>query len=193
MIRDQLQLLIKDHFLEDPDYVREFALSIDNWRHHSVFGGDVGWRGYRSVPLLYYKNPILDNISKNIMSELNSFFGINQKYSITTFFHITDLKTKLECIDSLPYKYHRDENMLFAGIIYLNPVIPSINCGTSVLDAWNDKIVDVKNVYNRLVAYEADMIHAMTDVFGDNLENSRLTLTFFVHTSDEYILKQIRY
>jgi hypothetical protein len=193
MTRDKLELLVIDNFLTDPDSIRNFALSIDNWRHHSIFNGNVGWRGYRSVPLQYYENPGLNQISKNILFELRKFFDISHEYDITTFFHLTDLKTKQDCIDSLPYKYHRDENMVLAGIIYLNPILPPFNCGTSVLDPWNDKIVDVKNVYNRFVAYEADIIHAMTDVFGYGLEDSRLTLTFFVHTKDEHILRQIRY
>ena len=42
-------------------------------------------------------------------------------------------------------------------------------------------MVNVKNVYNRLVAYRSDQIHAPSNLFGEVPEDGRMTFTFFIN------------
>ena len=42
-----------------------------------------------------------------------------------------------------------------------------------------EKVDEVGNVYNRLVLWDAQLIHAASEYFGDNPENSRLFHLFF--------------
>jgi hypothetical protein len=48
------------------------------------------------------------------------------------------------------------------------------------LDSTEFELVDVVgNVYNRLVLFDAKMIHAASNYFGNNLNNGRLFQIFF--------------
>lgn len=191
LIEDRLKLLVKDNFLDNPNDIRNIALSIDTWRHHSYFNGTVGWKGYRSRPLQCYKNSTLNKISEDILSEIKKVFFLSENYLITTFFHMANLETKQECLHLIPDKYHKDPAAEVAGVLYLTPNPPPFKCGTSILDPWQDKIIDVENVYNRIVAYKTNIVHAITDLFGNDFQDGRMTLNFFVHTSDESVLRQI--
>ena len=81
-------------------------------------------------------------------------------------------------------KYHTDTSMM-AGLIYLSPNPPE-GTGTSILDAESNKIINIENVYNRLISYPSYMVHGPTDLFGDGTkENSRMTFTFFLFEAQE--------
>ena len=57
---------------------------------------------------------------------------------------------------------------------------PPKGTGTSILDGENNKIIQVENVYNRLVCYPGTSIHAPTNLFGDTMKDGRMTFTFFI-------------
>ena len=99
-------------------------------------------------------------------------------YSIKSYFHLSHLGTKKTLDDFENKKYHKDD-FDYAGVIYLKPNPPK-GTGTSILDGARNKIESVDNKYNRLIAYPAHHIHAPTNLFGNNFENGRLTLTFFM-------------
>ena len=46
-------------------------------------------------------------------------------------------------------------------------------------------MINVENIYNRLVAYDGFNTHAPSKVFGNDLNTNRLTLTFFIHEKDD--------
>lgn len=47
-----------------------------------------------------------------------------------------------------------------------------------------DEVVRVNNVYNSLIIYEGDTLHAANDFFGETLTDSRLTQVFFINKID---------
>ena len=47
-----------------------------------------------------------------------------------------------------------------------------------------DEIVRVNNVYNTLIIYEGDMLHAANQFFGKTLKDSRLAQVFFINKID---------
>jgi hypothetical protein len=105
------------------------------------------------------------------------------------------------CIAGEQLVYHYDVQQ-YAGIIFLTPDAPpetgttfyrskytknmKLNDDyneifrTGVLDATQFDVVDVVgNKYNRLVLFDAQMIHAASAYFGNNLHNGRLFQLFF--------------
>jgi len=112
------------------------------------------------------------------------------------------------CNVRVPIVYHCDSQK-YAGIIYLTPNAPpncgtsffrhkkykirnssifsksdwyksDLNHKEPHLDKTQWEIVDsVGNVYNRLVIFDAQYIHAVTEYFGEDINNSRLFQLFF--------------
>lgn len=72
---------------------------------------------------------------------------------------------------------HKDVGQMLAGVVYLNPE-PKADSGTVVYKD-NNKIV-VPNEFNKLVLYRADYLHYPQDGYGVDVNDGRLTLTFFI-------------
>lgn len=179
-----MDLIITDEFFESVDEIRKIALSVDYTTHEEIFEqtGATGWVGRRSKKLSSFNDSFLDECEKKILLHLEEVFGVSG-LKITSFFHICYEELKWTTQEFGLYKYHKDF-LPAAGVVYLTPNAPK-DMGTSVLDGDNNKIVNVDNIYNRLVTYPGDYIHAVTNVFGDTNENGRLTLSFFLHTEQD--------
>ena len=117
------------------------------------------------------------------------------------------------CNGTTPIVYHSDSQQ-YAGIVYLTPNAPpecgtgfyrhkkykirdsnlfskqdwyqsKLNYKEPHLDKTSWEIVDsIGNVYNRLVIFNAQYIHAVTEYFGEDINNSRLFQLFFFSLSD---------
>lgn len=195
-----LNTLIIDNFFEDPDEIRRIALSR-YYRYGNDNRGRSGWRGERSFPIrsldsvcpccqqeiksdFYSEQKLLLKYSQKIFDLCKKHYGIDnfdEDYTITAYFHVSTEKT----LTSMPFfnqnKFHEDSCPL-AGVVYLTPDAPP-SAGTSILYAEENKIVNIENKYNRLVAYESNRIHALSDAFGTTRETGRLAYTFFIHSS----------
>lgn len=172
-----MKLLIEDNFFDDVDKLREIALSFDYKCSENIIF-DPGWRGYRTDELELLENDFLNNCSQKILDSVSKFYKLNN-YSITSHFHISYTKTKQTLEDFENKKYHFDP-VPYAGVLYLHPNPPK-GTGTSILDGENNNVINVENVYNRLVAYPGNYIHAPSNLFGDKIKNGRMTYTFFIN------------
>ena len=47
-----------------------------------------------------------------------------------------------------------------------------------------EEVDNIGNIYNRLVLFESHNVHAVTDYFGDKINNSRLFQLFFFNIED---------
>ena len=172
-------ILIEDNFFDSVDKIRKIALDFD-YNYFEDLSPIPGWRGYRTNSLVLCDNnfsSFLEECAKKIIFSVCEFYNLNlDEYVIDTFFHVTYERTKETINDFENIKYHRD-SASYAGLVYLTPNPPQ-EMGTSIL--YKNKIIDVKNVYNRMVAYPAYYIHGPKNLFGDTKENSRMTLTFFI-------------
>lgn len=75
---------------------------------------------------------------------------------------------------------HKDDKSILAGVIYLNPN-PRPNTGTIVHRYGDDKEpVIVENEFNKMVMYDTSFLHAPQAGFGTDINDSRLTLVFFI-------------
>ena len=171
-----MKLLIQDNFFDDVDKLRNIALSSEYKCSEDIMF-DPGWRGYRTDELELLEDDFLNKCSENILNSVSKFYELDN-YSITTHFHISYTRTKETLEDFENKKYHFDP-VSYAGILYLHPSPPK-GTGTSILDGENNKMISVENVYNRLVAYPGNLIHAPTNLFGDHMKNGRMTYTFFI-------------
>ena len=62
----------------------------------------------------------------------------------------------------------------------LSNIPPGKTCCSVCGILKENKIVNVRNRYNRLLAYPAHFAHAPTDLFGEDFYTGRMTLTFFM-------------
>jgi hypothetical protein len=174
--------VVVDNFYKNPDLIRQFALKQkfkENPNNH---------KGKRTDVL--FKFPNLKNRFETIIGcKIKNWehYGVNSCFQ--------------SCIAGEQLVYHSDLQQ-YAGIIYLTPDAPpetgttffrskytkekKVNCNfevvfrTGVLDSTQFDVVDVVgNVYNRLILFDAQMIHAASEYFGNSLETGRLFQIFF--------------
>ena len=98
---------------------------------------------------------------------------------ITTYFHRSPANTVDMLNDFHTDRFHRD-SLSCAGVIFLNPDPPPMT-GTSILDGRNIQLINIENVYNRMIAYDGYNIHALSGCFGTSPKTDRLTIVFFIH------------
>ena len=189
-------LIVIDNFYEDPDKIREYALSL-NYQQPENHGA-VGYRCESGRKILDGTKELFEKLLYANIPEGTNIGEWN--YSTNGCFQW--------CNASVPIVYHCDSQK-YAGIIYLTPDAPP-ECGTSFfrhkkyklrnsevfsksdwyqsdlnykephLDKTQWEVVDsIGNVYNRLVIFDAQYIHGVTEYFGEDIHNSRLFQLFF--------------
>ena len=168
-------VFVCDNFFDDVEKIRDIALSSRFYSPDEIMR-NVNWRGFRTRELGLSNNKLLINLKKYILDKIVDKFNLKD-YSIETFFHLTysDTKNTLKNFDDK--KWHRDNTEGYAGVVYLTPNPPK-NSGTSII--FDGKINEIENCYNRMIVYPSHYTHAPTDLFGNTIENGRITLTFFV-------------
>lgn len=180
------KLFVVDNFYQDPDAVRNFALTSVE------FAEDLRWyKGLRST--MPYRPPGIRQVFESIMNEKldeASFeaHGYNGCFQI--------------CTSKDPQVYHYDIQR-WAAMIYLTPN-PALESGTRThrsrisgvshakqenadsafaggfYDSTKFDIIDnVGNLYNRLVIMDAQSIHSAGPYFGQDNVTGRLTHLFF--------------
>jgi hypothetical protein len=124
-----------DNFYPDPDAVRRFALSQEFQPE------DGSYPGSRTKNLDTLDRSFFDYFCNKLFSVFYNFNKSHVSWSIKTNFQL------IPAFDSNPLSpkntgwIHYDDNCVFAGIIFLNPVI-SLNCGTSLF-----KLTDSAKLY----------------------------------------------
>ena len=164
-------MIIIDNYFEDPSIYREYALSRKDYEGPGL---EDGWRGYRSQELSI-ENKLEGEILSKIYSTVEEVTGRSIDKS-QVYFHLTPERVMNEIPNFHKMKWHQDP-CDFAGIIYLTPDPPK-NTGTCLLDEC------VPNVYNRLLAYSGKHLHGPDHLFGDGIDTTRMTITFFIWNSD---------
>lgn len=193
LTRDLSTCSIIDNFYQNPDAIRQRALSIYK-------GDDLRfWKGKRS-PALSYQDIL------HIKSRFEEILGIKITKEFRSHFHVHTAED--------PLVYHSDQ-LRWAAVVYLTPDAP-VECGTNL---WKSKLsglrdqpthVDVErhgksveqliqetytnalldrskwemvdqfgNVYNRCVIWNGTLPHSVAGVFGHNDETGRLVQLFF--------------
>lgn len=167
-------ILVKDDIFQDPDKIRQKSLS--SHYKEPCFERDW-WRGYRCNIKNFSNLEEFDNISNAV----SDFYRL-KNFSMDFSFHYSLENTKNTCFPSFDeYKYHTDHIYCkYAGVVYLQKNIPK-KSGTIIINHLTDEVVEVENIYNRLVCYPSNFTHAPVDLFGKNIDDGRMTITFFIY------------
>jgi hypothetical protein len=175
--------IVIDNFYDDPDLVRKFALNQKFNLHPEYHKG-------QRTDALFRPDFIKDQFEKLIGKKIPNW----PRYGTNGCFQYCTAEEKIV--------YHCDSQN-YAGVVYLTPDAPP-ESGTTLYRSKVDKsmkvdrkdypkifangfydstqfdVVDViGNVYNRLILWDANIIHAASTYFGTNLHNSRLFHLFF--------------
>jgi len=183
-------LIVVDNFYEDPDKVREIALS----QEFDTFGT---YPGGRTQPFM------VESVENAIQNLLYPYGGFVTDWNVndggTGRFQLTTKSMK----SWIHYDNYRNAN--WGGVLYLTPNAP-VSGGTgffkSPLDGsligskdnlikhgdiqddyskW-ELVSQVGNVYNRLILFRSNQWHSSMEYFGDSYETGRLTQVFFLST-----------
>ena len=150
-------VFIVDHFYDRPDDVRLFGVS------------SLQQSNSADVDSIKSNLSLQQNIQKIIGKPIASFsqYEENGRFSLSH-------RTTPVSLDTKPYQY--------AGIVFLTPNAPvtaGITMYKSKINSTEVEAVDiVGNVYNRIVLFNAKMIHSVTHHFGSEMEDGRLIQQF---------------
>ena len=157
-------VIVVDNFLDDPDRIRNIALSFD---YSNVQNNVPGVRSSSRAGGEYE-----DKVTEKFREIFNS--DIEWCWEQDSFcFQL--------CTEGTESWIHQDPVAEWAAVLYLTPNAP-LDSGTGIYESPNsDMNVAVGNMYNRLVAYRGKMMYHRSIVpgFGDSLETGRLTQVFF--------------
>jgi len=171
--KDKMYPIIVDNFFEDPDSIRDYALSLE-YRSPD----NEGWLGYRCFTT---DQTFSETLTQKIHQYIPDSLHTDPFYYC---FHYSLEETKQTSPYNFDdYKIHPDF-CDFAGLVYLYPNPPE-NMGTSFYNNNSEYVSSVENKYNRLIYYPGKVWHGPTDLFGDTKENGRLTLAFFSNMPPE--------
>ena len=180
---------IIDNALDNPQELIEFSKSLKYFSSEDVNTFDIpmqtsdmkkpagGWSGCRSLMLDKLNYDLFSKTMDQIFNKLFKKLGfVECQYTVEAYLHYLP-----ESFVQDPLKFHRDYETLFSGIIYLNDPPPT-DAGTII--KINQKDVIIENKFNRMVFYNAMLVHAPQNSAGKTFDTSRLTLTFFVRALD---------
>lgn len=190
-------ITIVDDFLENPDEIREYALTLSYEERYSV--------GVRTKPAIFtstYKSVFEEILNRKI---LNNFYTHNDDTSTNGCFQW--------CNKEVPPVIHCDETN-GGGVLFLTPDAPKESgtafyehkeTGLRKLAGQDEETIDyifkdgfldfsgfreierVSNVYNRLILFDGRNLHSGVDYFGKTKHDSRLFQIFFFTSGKESI------
>jgi hypothetical protein len=122
---------ILDNFYENPDLVRQFALSLDS------FTDSAGrWPGRRTLPLDEVNYSFFSTFCNKLF---NLFYDLDYhsfNYRVSTNFQTISNYSENPISNLNTGWIHSDDEYIFSGVIYLNPN-PSENTGTNIYNRIN--------------------------------------------------------
>ena len=163
-------IIIEDVFSSPNEITRlaksQHFYSLDN--HPIDAGTNITWSGTKSLNLnTILSKPLYENIINQIISKLNFSVDIKNTVSLFHSFNENNISNK---------SWFHTDNTTMGGVVYLNNVYPQnpMQHGTMI----GSNIVPYK--YNKLVLYPSKYIHRPMNGFGKTLDESRITLNFFI-------------
>jgi hypothetical protein len=176
--------VVVDNFYKNPDLIRDFALKQDFQENPNFH------KGKRCINPIFRFPGLMEQFEKILGAKIKDW----DKYGTNGCFQY--------CVAGEQAVYHCDTQQ-YAGVLFLTPDAPP-QTGTCIyrskatkkmkvdlneygkvyptghLDSTQfDQVDVVGNVYNRLVLFDAQLIHAAPLYFGTNVNNGRLFQLFF--------------
>ena len=173
-----MNYIIQDNFFENPDSIREFALSQKYYTKENHPYGIGVFPGYRTDYFDDIGSEFYNNIHNKILTHVSKLENVKHPSEKYTKFNL-QLSFSYTFKDAYSFR-HTDKitpgyKVRYGGIVYLYPKPPK-KCGTTL---YLKDTTYLDNKYNRFVLYKSSIEHEPTDNFGSNINNSRLVLTIF--------------
>ena len=177
MIHD---ILCIDNVFDNPQEIINLAKKQNYYsceENHTIKNTNIKYMGKRTDHLF------------NILEE-KEYYWLTQQIIKKIFGSVQTTNTKIQSIclfhyltsNNIPNKYwiHKDTS-LYSGVIYLNETFVDKfnNHGTKIIK--NGEEINIKNDFNKLVMYRGDYLHSANFGFGETIDDSRLTLNFFIN------------
>tara|TARA_B100001250_G_C19636474_1_gene716213 strand:- start:66 stop:575 length:510 start_codon:yes stop_codon:yes gene_type:complete len=160
-----------DNFFDNVDEIREYALSCEYFPPERK----DSWRGFRTK-VLERNSDVVEHIYNKINQAISSVYGMEGELDTVICFHYSTESTKYTCQpDFNTFKWHTDPAR-YPSIIYLTPNPPP-HSGTTLRDEKRGMEMSFENVYNRFITYSGGITHAPADLFGLDINSSRLIIT----------------
>lgn len=172
-----------DDILDNPDEIVEIAKRQKYYscEENPTLSSGITYSGKRTLQLSYLDENLHKKITNVIINKAFTFKAsvrddcniIVKCQSVCLFHYITEYDIPN---DKWPHK----DTTLFSGVIYLNKHFKDRfnNHGTKII---KDKECNFEYKYNRMVLYRGDYMHSANFGFGKNIDDSRLTLNFFIN------------
>lgn len=197
--RQNRSVIVVDDFLTDPEHIRFCALSLDYYADSNYFRGKRTATAYRTDELRVAFEHILGKKITNWEHPVNGVFqycvaGEQLVYhsdgnthaavlyltpdapvhSGTTIYRSKSNKAR-SVSEAVKAKYGNE----VCDPTSVNEVVQEMY-GNKLLDrtAW-EEVDEIGNRYNRLVIWDASLVHAPTDYFGHDINTGRLFMMFF--------------
>jgi hypothetical protein len=186
---------IVDGFFEQPDEVRKFALAQEYY-----VSDNNAYPGKRTKPL-HVINPILfhgiakkitnlfyqENIYPDFVCEA-TFHSVGGQYESGWIHKDSDIITALVYLTPNNYQgtsLYRKKDYFSNHSEWIADKVESYKNLTSNSDslknnnAMYEETMNVKGLYNRMFLFDSNIYHGAHDFFGNELDNSRLTIIAF--------------
>ena len=198
-----------EDFYENPDAIRKFALAQKYTYCKDIKNIEYVFPGCRTQDLFKINPVLFANICKKLISVFHNAEHDYMGWQITTSFQIVtaeygqgvihrDQNTIFAAVCYLTpnaplnagtslYKPNNSfDEAKYEQALQDNDA--RFKTGEIVMDtgyhSMFDEVVKVNNVYNSLIIYEGDTLHAANQFFGENNKNGRLAQVFFVSKID---------
>jgi len=192
MIWDDVLYLIIDDFYDDPDMVRNYALS-------QVFEDTEGYPGMRTEATGGNHNLPVKNVFEKLFNKKMNYWG---ERGFGGF--------QLNSVEDNPWVHTDDQHgVVYSALVYLNKEYPDYDCGTDFyihkksgkkgefgIDYSNNIYADIQNTeaclqnydtawvkydsvkykYNRMVIFNAKFFHRTSNYFGDKHDKGKMRL-----------------
>lgn len=180
-------LIVVPNFFDNPEEIVNFAKKQNffNVKQHPIDKGstDVYYAGSRTEKISKLDSHIhevfKETLFKKAFSNVPGDGTCNIMFDGVQFFHYFDKTCTAKDENGNP-DLHQDSG-LYAGVIYLSDVAldnPD-NHGTVIFNK-NEQTLVIPYEYNKMIMYRSDYIHAPLAGFGNNVNDSRLSLCFFI-------------
>ncbi len=197
------RIIVIDDFYKEPDAIRKLALNSSYLNSKS----NDGYNGYKSIVSTKTKDSLMNKIAKVLglgityqVSRQGDFKSLHQIQfkNKTTFVHfdLCDWSGVLCLSDPKKIRgytsFWRHNLLRVDGFDDINVVakicakkkchvqdlFDLIDKDSAKMSRWTE-LSRIHHVYNRLILFRGNMFHASSEGFGNSLENSKLTQTFF--------------
>lgn len=164
---------VVDNFFKNPQAVIDLGNSLEYYNNEA-------WPGLRTINLLEINNPLVVEFAKYFAKKIADevFYGIKQ-FKIDIRFH----KNEVYDVDEANYGWIHNDEIDFAGLVYLNKEESNMNTGTSIFDKILSEDFQVQDYESRK---ELNLKKNVTEQYLNDLKNNRSQFIETVNVGNKF-------